>query len=94
LQRNATIYIQRDVVGRASFKRRYFLYRNWEWKLVYSAEFDLLQLYNTVRDPMERQSFLQEEPEIAAELEQELFGYLARVEGKFYRPLLSSSGSC
>ena len=31
-------YLKRDVVGRASFKRRYFLYRNWEWKLVYFAE--------------------------------------------------------
>jgi hypothetical protein len=28
-------YLKRDVVGRASFKRRYFLYRNWEWKFIY-----------------------------------------------------------
>jgi len=46
-------YLKRDVVGRASFKRRYFLYRNWEWKLVYFAELDLLQLFNTLKDPEE-----------------------------------------
>jgi len=85
-------YLRRDIVGRASFKRRYFLYRNWEWKLVYAAEFDLFHLFNTVRDPMERRNFLREEPELAAELEQALFGYLARVEGKSYRPLLSTAG--
>jgi arylsulfatase A-like enzyme len=72
-------YLHRDIVGRASFKRRYFLYRNWEWKLVYSAEFDLLQLFNTVK-----------EPELATELERELLGYLEKVEGKSYRTLLSN----
>ncbi len=84
-------YLQRDVVGRASFKRRYFLYRNWEWKLVYLAELDLLQLFNTAKDPMEKNNLLQEEPELAAEMEKELFAYLEKVEGKKYRPLLSDS---
>ncbi|MEE9152501.1 MAG: sulfatase [candidate division NC10 bacterium] len=83
-------YLHRDIVGRASFKRRYFLYRNWEWKLVYSAEFDLLQLFNTAKDPMERSNLLQEEPELATELERELLGYLEKVEGKSYRTLLSN----
>ena len=83
-------YLHRDIVGRASFKRRFFLYRNWEWKLVYSAEFDLLQLFNTVKDPMERSNLLQEEPELATELEMELLGYLEKVEGKSYRRLLSN----
>lgn len=83
-------YLKRDVVGRASFKRRYFLYRNWEWKLVYSAELDLLQLFNTVEDPGEKTNFLQRRRELAAELERQLFGYLERVEGKTYRPLLSA----
>jgi len=82
-------YIQRSVVGRASFKRRYFLYRNWEWKLIYFAELDLLQLFNTVKDPMEKNNLLQEEPELAVEMEKELLAYLERVEGKTYRPLLS-----
>jgi hypothetical protein len=42
-------YLRRDVVGRASFKRSYFLYRDWRWKLVYSADFDLLQLFRRGR---------------------------------------------
>jgi len=82
-------YLKRDVVGRASFKRRYFLYRNWEWKLVYFAELDLLQLFNTLKDPEEKNNLLQEEPELAAEMEKELLAYLEKVEGKTYRPLLS-----
>jgi hypothetical protein len=82
-------YRNRDVVGRASFARRYFLYRHWEWKLVYSADFDLLQLFNPVRDPRERTNFVPAEPALAAELERALFAYLDRVEGRTYRPLLS-----
>jgi arylsulfatase A-like enzyme len=82
-------YLERDVVGRASFKRRYFLYRNWEWKLIYFAELDLLQLFNVVYDPFEKNNLLTEEPELAAELEQELLEYLKTVEGKTYRSILS-----
>jgi len=82
-------YLQRDIVGRASFKRRYFIYRNWEWKLIYFAELDLLQLFNTVEDPGETRNLLQERPGLAGELERELLRYLARIEGKNYRPLLS-----
>jgi glucan phosphoethanolaminetransferase (alkaline phosphatase superfamily) len=82
-------YLKRDVAGRASFKRRYFLYRNWEWKLIYFAELDLLQLFNVVKDPSEKNNLLAEEPELAAELEQELLKYLKTVEGKTYRPLLT-----
>ena len=67
---------------------RYFIYRNWEWKLVYFAELDLLQLFNTAKDPKERVNLIQEEPEIAAALERELMEYLAKVEGKTYRQLL------
>ena len=84
-------YLERDIIGRASFKRRYFLYRNWEWKLVYFAGLDLLQLFNTAKDPMEKNNLLQEEPELAAEMEKELLTYLEKVEGKTYRPLLSDS---
>jgi glucan phosphoethanolaminetransferase (alkaline phosphatase superfamily) len=84
-------YLKRDIVGRASFKRRYFLYRNWEWKFVYFAELDLLQLFNTVKDPLERTNLLQENLDLSEELERELFGYLERVEGKTYRPLLSGT---
>ncbi len=84
-------YLIRDIVGMASFKRRYFLYRNWQWKLIYSADFDLIQLYNTVEDPQERRNLLQEKRELAAEMERELLGYLKKVEGKSYRPLLSAA---
>jgi hypothetical protein len=77
-------YLQRDIVGRASF-----IYRNWEWKLTYFAELDLLQLFNTVEDPGETRNLLQERPGLAGELERELLRYLARIEGKKYRPLLS-----
>ena len=77
-------YLNRDVAGRASFKRRYFLYRNWVWKLVYFAELDLLQLFNVVRDPLEKNNLLEEEPELAGELQRELFDYLKKVEGKTY----------
>jgi hypothetical protein len=84
-------YLYRDIVGRASFKRRYFIYRNWEWKLIYFSELDLLQLFNTVEDPGETRNLLQERPGLAAELERELLGYLAKIERKKYRPLLSSS---
>jgi arylsulfatase A-like enzyme len=84
-------YITRDVVGRASFKRRYLLYHNWEWKLVYFAELDVLQLFNTALDPEETTNLLQENPVTAAELEKELLRYLERVEGKKYRPLLSKT---
>ncbi len=86
-------YLKRDILGRASFKQRYFLYRDWKWKLVYSADFDLLQLFNTVSDPRERTNLIQERPELAVELERELFGYLERVGGKSYRPLLWNPSS-
>jgi len=82
-------YLKREVVGRASFKRRYFLYRNWEWKLVYFSELDLLQLFNVLNDPSEKNNLLDEEPQLAAELEQELLEYLETVEGKTYRSVLS-----
>jgi hypothetical protein len=78
-------YLNRDVIGRASFKRRYFLYRNWEWKLIYLAELDVLQLFNVVTDPNERVNLLAEKPDVAAKLEQELLEYLNIVEGKSYR---------
>jgi arylsulfatase A-like enzyme len=77
-------YLNRDVVGRASFKQRYFLYRNWEWKLVFFPELDLLQLYNPVRDPMEKNNLLQEAPRIAADMEKDLLDYISEVEGKTY----------
>jgi len=84
-------YLQRDIVGRASFKRRYFLYRNWQWKFIYFAELDLVQLFNVADDPLEKNNLLEAKPRLAAELEQELLRYLNRVEGKTYRPLLSTS---
>ena len=84
-------FLKRDIVGRASFKKRYFLYHNWEWKLIYLAEFDLLQLFNVVKDPMERNNLIGEEPQLAAQLEKKLFDYLKKVEGKTYRTLLSES---
>ncbi len=83
-------YLNRDVVGRASFKRRYFLYRNWEWKLVYFAELDLLQLFNVLKDPLEKKNWLDERPYLAATMEQDLVDYLGKVEGKTYRGLLSN----
>jgi glucan phosphoethanolaminetransferase (alkaline phosphatase superfamily) len=83
-------YLNRDVVGRASFKRRYFLYRNWEWKLVYFAELDLLQLFNVLKDPLEKKNRLNERPSLAATMEQNLFEYLEKVEGKTYRGRLSN----
>jgi hypothetical protein len=82
-------FLKRDIVGRASFKRRYFLYHNWEWKLVYFAELDLLHLFNVVTDPGEKNNLLNEEPVLAAQLEKSLFNYLKMVEGKTYRTLLS-----
>ena len=82
-------YLKRDVVGRASFKRRYFLYRHWEWKLIYFAELDLWQLFNVVKDPLEKNNLLREEPELAAEMAQALLEYLKTVEGKTYRPTLA-----
>ena len=81
-------YLKRDVVGRASFKRRYFLYRNWVWKLVYFAELDLLQLFNVIEDPQEKKNMIAEEPELSAELERVLLDYLDRVEGKTYQTTL------
>ena len=86
-----TRYLQRDIVGRASFKRRYFLYRNWQWKFIYFAELDLAQLFNVAEDPFEKNNLVETKPRLAAELEQELLNYLRRVEGKTYRPLLSLS---
>ena len=85
------LYLKRDVVGRASFKRRYFLYRNWEWKLVYFAELDLIQLFNVVRDPAEKTNLIDEEPGKAAELERELFNYLRKAAGLDYRSVLSKN---
>jgi arylsulfatase A-like enzyme len=86
-------YLKRDVVGRASFKRRYFLFRNWQWKLIYFAELDLLQLFNVEQDPLEKKNLIEEKPELAAELEQQLMGYLKQVEGKTYHPLLIQTSS-
>jgi hypothetical protein len=51
---------------------------------VYFAELDLLQLFNVVRDPLEKNNLLEEEPELAGELQRELFDYLKKVEGKTY----------
>jgi N-acetylgalactosamine-6-sulfatase len=84
-------YLKRDVVGRASFKRRYFLFRNWQWKLIYFAELDLLQLFDVKQDPLEKKNLIEEKPRLAAELEQQLLSYLGQVEGKTYRPLLTQS---
>jgi arylsulfatase A-like enzyme len=81
-------FLQRDIVGRASFKQRYFLYHNWQWKLVYFAELDLLQLFNVVTDPGEKNNLLNEEPELAMQLEKRLFDYLYKVEARTYRPLV------
>jgi hypothetical protein len=78
------------VVGRASFKRRYFLYRNWQWKLVYFAELDLLQLFNVIDDPLEKNNLLNERPFLAAEMEKNLLDYLGKVEGRTYHGLLSN----
>jgi hypothetical protein len=44
-----------------------------------------------VEDPLEKKNLVEEKPKLAAELEQQLLGYLKRVEGKTYRPLLTSS---
>ena len=82
-------YLKRDIVGRASFKRRYFLFRNWQWKFIYLAELDLLQLFDVVADPLEKRNLIEEKPRLAAELEYQLLDYLRRVEGKTYRPLLT-----
>ena len=82
-------YLNRDVAGRASFKRRYFLYRNWEWKLVFFAELDLLQLFNVTNDPKEKINLLTEEPALAAQLERELLEYLKTAEGKTYRSTIN-----
>jgi hypothetical protein len=57
--------------------------------LIYFAELDLLQLFNVVKDPLEKNNLLAEEPELAAELAQELLDYLKAVEGKTYRSILS-----
>ncbi len=84
-------YLQRDVAGRASFKRRYFLYRNWQWKFIFFAELDLVQLFNVAEDPLEKKNLIEAKPRLAAELEQQLLRYLKQVEGKTYRPLLSRS---
>jgi arylsulfatase A-like enzyme len=93
LEDERTPYLKRDVVGRASFKRRYFLYRNWQWKFVYLAELDLIQLFNVADDPLEQKNLIEEKPELAAELEQQLLDYLKRVEGKTYRPILHHNRS-
>jgi glucan phosphoethanolaminetransferase (alkaline phosphatase superfamily) len=84
-------YLIRDVVGRASFKRRFFLFRNWQWKFIYFAELDLIQLFNVVEDPLEKKNLIEEKPRLAVELEQQLLGYLKQVQGKTYRPLLTQS---
>ncbi len=80
-------YLNRDVAGRASFKRRYFLYRNWRWKLVYFAELDVLQLFDVLRDPQEKNNLLNELPDLAARMQNDLFDYLEKTEGKTYRRL-------
>ena len=90
LNGDPTPYLKRDIVGRASFKRRYFLFRNWQWKFIYFAELDLLQLFDVIADPLEKENLIEEEPRLAAELEQQLLGYLERVEGKTYRPQLTN----
>jgi len=84
-------FSKRDVAGRASFKRRYFIYRDWTWKLVFMAELDVLQLFNVAQDPLERQNLLQEEPALAAGLERALLEYLEKVEGRSYLPIM---GNC
>jgi len=45
----------------------------------------------TVKDPMEKNNLLEEEPEMVAEMEKELFSCLEKVEGKTYRSLLSEN---
>jgi hypothetical protein len=84
-------FLHRTVAGRASFKRRFFWYRDWEWKLVYSADLDVLQLFNVVRDPRERQNLIQERPLLAADMESELLDYLKQVQGRTYRPVMSGN---
>lgn len=81
-------YIERNVAGRASFKRRYFLYHNWTWKLVYLAELDIIQLFNVVSDPSEKINMIEEKPVLARELQQELIEYIEFVEGKTYHLIM------
>ncbi|MCJ7595480.1 MAG: hypothetical protein MUO52_11990 [Desulfobacterales bacterium] len=58
-------------------------------ELIYFAELDLPQLFNTATDPLESMNLLQEEASLAAELERDLFGYLEKGERKTSRPLFS-----
>ena len=83
------IYLHRTVAGRASFNRRYLWYRDWRWKLIFFPELDVLQLYNVAQDPRERRNLLQEDPDLAAEMESDLLDYLRQVEGRTYLPVIS-----
>jgi len=78
-------------IGRTSLNRRYFLFRGWQREFIYFAELDLVQLLNVVEDPPEKKNLVEEKTGLAAELEQQVMGYLKQVEGKAYRPLLTSS---
>ncbi len=62
------------------------------WKLICSAELDLLQLFSTVEDPGEWRNLLRRRPDLAAGLERALFCCFEKVERKSYRPLLSGTG--
>jgi arylsulfatase A-like enzyme len=77
--------------GHLSSAAIFYLFRDWQWKFIYFAELDLIQLFNVVEDPLEKKNLVEEKPQLAAELEQQLLSYLKRVEGKTYRPLLTSS---
>jgi len=52
------------------------------------CELDLHQLFNTWHDPRKQRN-LQENLGMAKALDRELLGYLDRMVGKTYRPLLS-----
>jgi len=43
-----------------------------------------------IKDPLEKNNLLHEQPYLAARMEQDLVDYLGKVEGKTYRGLLSN----
>src|SRR5260370_18157681 len=47
-------YLHRDVVGRASFKRNYFLYPHWRWELIYPPPFPPPHPFQLGRAPPQR----------------------------------------
>jgi hypothetical protein len=75
---------KRDALLIACFKEKYGLLRDFRYKLGYWVTYESFALYDVETDPMERRNIIEEHPELAAEMKEELLRHIRRIRGIEY----------